>query len=393
MSSDKLWTEDLYQLFTSLDIIPTSDMSIESKMNALTRLVILSSLVMALFNPILGIVMFFVCIIVIIAVYSANKEGYEDFPITSKRFCNDAVPIAPNDPDYVSLNQHLVGPANPKTLIPPTIAVPSHDLSVWKENDLVKHSAINAQTNFDLNRSGYTMDTFMPSKCTICNYIPCMCHVSKKINKLSYKDKLLTQTIQPGVYQKSYVGEPINNNIGITFTQPFVPTVVDETPTSIKFTQYNPSDIHRIPSYIASEIPSDDVKITLTPNPHQPVVEQTIEQTQNNVYDPRFTGYGTSYRGYTDELTGQAKFFYKDVDAVIRPNYIVRSNVDVFPWADHYGPDKKNYAADEIRTLANNAFHDSAIKFRTDLQERLMRKRNAEMWQCRAFPKSTQPQI
>ena len=362
MNSDKLWTEDLSQLFTSIDIVPTGEMTIEAKMNALTRLVILSSFVMALFNPIFGIVIFFICIVVIITVYSAKKEGYEEFSITSKRFCNDDVPIVPNDPNYISLNQKLAGPANPKTLIPPIIAPPSHDLNIWKENGLVKHSAINDQTNFDLYRSGYTVNTLTPSRCTTGNYLP--------VHEESYKDRLLTQTIQPGVYQKSYVGEPINNNIGITYTQPFVPTVVDETPTSIKFTQYNPDDIRRIPSYIASEIPS---------------------QTQNNVYDPRFTGYGTSYRGYTDDFTGQAKFFYKDVDSVIRPNYIVRSNVDAFPWADHYGPDKQNCAADEVRTLANNAFHDSALKFRTELQERLMRKRNAEMWQRRAFPKSTQP--
>lgn len=373
-SGDKLWTEDLGQLFSSSSIVPTSDMTLEAKMNALTRLALVSSLVMALFNLTLGIVMLFISIIVIVAVYSAKKEGYED-PVM---FCNDAVPITPNDPTFVSLNQRLVGPANPKTLIPPFCAAPSHDLSVWKENNLVQHSAINAQTNFDLNRSGYSSSySSMPSKCTTCHYVPCMCHVHKKFaaeDPAAYRDRLLTQTLQPGVYQKSYVGEPINTNLGITLTQPFAPTAVEETPESIKFIQYQPASYERVTTLASSSPP------------------QQQPQTQDNVYDPRFTGYGTSYRGYTDDLTGQAKFFYKDVDTVIRPNYIVRSHVDIFPWADRYGPREEKKEECDIRTLANQSFHDSTLTFRTELQERQMRKRNAEMWQRRAFPKSTQPQ-
>lgn len=393
MNSDKLWTEDLNQLFSSYDIIPTNDMSVEVKMNSLTRLVIIVSAVLALFEPIMAVIMFFICIIVIIAIYSANKEGYEDFPITSKRFCNDATPITPNDPTFISLNQQLVGHANPKTTIPPFIAAPSHDLSSWRENDLVNHSSINIQSNFDIEKSGYTSDTYLPSKCNNCNYTPCMCYV-KNLPIESYKDKLLTQNIQPGVYQKSYVGEPTNSNIGISFTQPFVPTVVDETPNTIKFTQFSPDQVNRIPEYYANDIGTPQTKDNVYDlRSSDPIMNKEIEQTKDNVYDPRFTGYGTSYRGYTDKLTGQAKFFYNDVDSVIRPNYIVRSKIDTFPWADHYGPDKENLSVTDIRTLANNTFHDSALKFRTDLQERLMRKRNAEMWQRRAFPKSIQPQL
>lgn len=379
MNRDKLWTEDIGQLFSSLDIVPTNDMSIETKMNTLTRLAVIMSIVMALSDPSLGLAIFFISLIIIITVYSANKEGYEDFPITSNRFCRDDVPLTFNDPDYVSPNQRLVGPPNPKTLVPPTIASPSHDLDAWKVNDMVNHSSVNVRSNFDLGRSGYaaTNNSFLtPSKCEKCNYIPCMCHVTRKINRgneESYKDLLLTQTIQPGVFQKSYACEPINSNIGITFNQQFPSTVVEETPTSIKFIEYDsPRGAERGAVHGVCGINDE------------------FEQTQNNAYDPRFTGYGTSYRGYTDELTGQAKFFYKDVEAVTRPNFIIRSNVDVFPWADHYGPDKENNCnAENSRTLANNAFHESALKFRTEMQERLMRKRNAEMPQRRAFPKFT----
>ena len=34
------------------------------------------------------------------------------------RWCDDDVPLNPNDPGYMSINQKLAGGPNPKTLIP-----------------------------------------------------------------------------------------------------------------------------------------------------------------------------------------------------------------------------------------------------------------------------------
>ena len=183
------------------------------------------------------------------------------------------------------------------------------------------------------------------------------------------RDNIITQTLQPGVFQKSHIGEPIQSNIGISYTQEWGPTEVQETNNMIKYTMRDPKNT------------------IITPQ----IKEEIIGQDHANVYDPRFTGYGTSYRSYTDQLTGRPKFFYDDVDAITMPNYVTRSKVDVFPWANTYGPDKMMSASDgdEYRQLANNAFTDSALTFRTELQERLMRKRNAELWQRRVAPIST----
>jgi hypothetical protein len=183
------------------------------------------------------------------------------------------------------------------------------------------------------------------------------------------RDNILTQTLQPGVFQKSHIGEPIQSNIGISYTQAWGPTEVQETNDMIKYTMRDPKNT------------------TITPQ----IKEKVIGQDHANVYDPRFTGYGTSYRSYTDQLTGRPKFFYDDVDAITMPNYVTRSKVDVFPWANTYGPDKMMSQCEgaEYRQLANNAFADSTLTFRTELQERLMRKRNAELWQRRAAPIST----
>ncbi len=183
------------------------------------------------------------------------------------------------------------------------------------------------------------------------------------------RDNIITQTLQPGVFQKSHIGEPIQSNIGISYTQAWGPTKVQETNDMIKYTMCDPKNT------------------TITPQ----TKENVIGQDHANVYDPRLTGYGTSYRSYTDQLTGRPQFFYDDVDAITMPNYVTRSKVDVFPWANTYGPDKMMSQCEgaEYRQLANNAFTDSTLTFRTELQERLMRKRNAELWQRRAAPIST----
>ena len=65
--------------------------------------------------------------------------------------------------------------------------------------------------------------------------------------------------------------------------------------------------------------------------------QKELTAKEDNVYDPRLTGYGTSYRSYTDDNLGQTRFYYDDIDAVRMPNYIVKSNIDREPFADHYG--------------------------------------------------------
>jgi hypothetical protein len=76
------------------------------------------------------------------------------------------------------------------------------------------------------------------------------------------------------------------------------------------------------------------------------------------------------------------------------PNFIARNNVDAFSWAPQYGSGINGQlgnitSGDGYKQMANNSFLDSTIKMRTELQERLLRKRNAELWQQRAYPKHT----
>ena len=147
---------------------------------------------------------------------------------------------------------------------------------------------------------------------------------------------------------------------------------------------------------------SRDEREALTFTEHDPRVFQPkivprgpdMSVTEANVYDPRFSGYGTSYRAYTDKNVGQTRFYYDDINSVRMPNYVVRSNIDHLNYADTYGPlhDNNMYGnpnTNSIRTLAQDSFLRASLDHRDDLMERLMRKRNAEMWQVRKYPKST----
>ena len=189
-----------------------------------------------------------------------------------------------------------------------------------------------------------------------------------------YNKNTFTQIIQPGVYTRNEVNEPINSNMGISFTQQFEPLTSSTDPVTgdIMYTEHDPRIIDT--DIFTKQLPRVE-----------------IEPTESNIYDPRFSGYGTSYRSYTDDNLGQTRFYYDDVNAIRMPNYIVRSDIDREQFADKYGPIPEgdefgNSNNPIIRGLANNAFLDNALEFRTDLQERLMRKHNARAWQQRQMP-------
>ena len=189
-----------------------------------------------------------------------------------------------------------------------------------------------------------------------------------------YNKNLFTQIIEPGVYSINQVNEPINSNIGISFTQQFEPMTYSNTQDGILYTEHDP----RIMEPLPEEVPVETVN-------------------EANVYDPRFTGYGTSYRSYIDKQLGQPRFIYDDVNAIRMPNYLVRSKIDFEPYADSYGPMKAgqpdgNNLTANIREMAQDSWIKNSNQFRDDIMVSAMRKRNGEMWQNRMYPKSTSGQ-
>lgn len=360
---------------------------------------------------------------------------------TSNRFCNDCVEIIP-DSRYVSSNQALVGGANPKTLIPPIVAPPIADETYWRSNEFVYPNAINDVGVTDLYASGYLtnsegtpktsirvdqkytprygIEKFRTSvikrnvcgrcgwkdcncknpctrcqkrKCrcrkypgdilTTCNYDPTLLRSNLPTNRPvgkcqqnpvfdRYNDQLATQIIQPGVYAKAQVLDPINSNMGISFTQQFQPIEVQE-------------DCSGNTIFVTKDPRLTDVT-------HGVPLEKISDPTRYDVYDPRGSGYGTSYRAYLDPLLGQTKFYYDDIDAVRQGNFLIRSDIDHLPSSSQgLGPMKDleflQANSDNSRYLAHKSFLDNSLQHRTDIQERLMRKYNNTI----AYQRRTHP--
>jgi len=199
------------------------------------------------------------------------------------------------------------------------------------------------------------------------NYPSTECQRSRDM--ADYNLDLYTQTLQPGVYSRNQVNEPVNSNLGISFTQQLEPVTIRESDdgNEVMFTRHDP----RIMGEIIEE-PEEEI-----PGPA-------------NVYDPRLNGYSSSARAYPNDLLGRVDYFYDDINSVRQPNYIVRSKVDIYKPADMYGPAQTEagcpYTAD-IHGIMNNQEMKSTLEFRTGMSESYMRKFGAgTMGQRRAMP-------
>ena len=187
-----------------------------------------------------------------------------------------------------------------------------------------------------------------------------------------YNKQIFTQHVGSDDYSFNQINEPINSNIGISFQQQLQPTTVKKNKNgTLLYTEHDPRIIE-----------------PLTKKPE--VFFDSINES--NVYDPRFTGYGTSYRSYNNTLLGQPRFMYDDINAVRMPNYISRSNIDFENFADSYGSLQNNTRngnenTSSIRHLANESWLNNSLAYRNSLSHSLMRKINAEKWQNRIAPK------
>lgn len=192
---------------------------------------------------------------------------------------------------------------------------------------------------------------------------------SQSENLTEFNRNLHTQIVTPGVYSKNNVNNPVNNNMGISFQQQFEPVSCNRDDKGLTYTLHDPRVVEPV-----------NVAPPKKPTPNYA-----------NVFDPRFYGYGTSYRTYTDPMLGQTKFLYDDVNAVRMPNYVTRSKIDFLPYADTYdtqqpGEEHGNPHNAHIRTLVQDSWLKNSIDFRNDLTERRMRKINAEAWRRKQAP-------
>lgn len=76
---DPFWTENICSLFTSLNIFPTASMTKNQKLNAMTRLVLLLSIVFLLIKPQISVAIFVGGLILILILKNVNSPCLEGF--------------------------------------------------------------------------------------------------------------------------------------------------------------------------------------------------------------------------------------------------------------------------------------------------------------------------
>lgn len=195
------------------------------------------------------------------------------------------------------------------------------------------------------------------------------CELNNNLN--CYNKMLYSGNLQPDTYTKSNIIEPINANIGISYTQQTPPITVEKDCDGKTFV-YNDPKLEKIENKKREE-----------------KFKNLIDRS--DIYDPRFFGYGTSYRGYIDKDLGQPRYYYDDIDAHTKGNYIIKSDIDFARFSQSSGPYEPLDGTEEsnMRRMANDAFLDSTLEFRNSLQESLMRKSTQREWQLKKYPKHT----
>ena len=333
--------------------------------------------------------------------------------INSKRFCNDGVSLENTIMKKKTINQRMIegnGP-HPLTMVPPPIIAPSHDIIHWRTSDCVTNSAINS------SRCVYQRSELSDPVIVEPSGIP-----PPRVITTDWSTNVFTQLIQPNIFTRNEIIEPISTNYGISATIPMGNSVAykngNETMIIEKYPQ---SPVWREP--IITIPGSNNYFLKKRDIIHQPqgiiyqpqgIIHQPqgiIYQPQgiipqgnhpqgvdvaaggspnsNNVYDPRSGGYGDSNRGMIEPVTGQPRWNYTDIDSVLRPNFISRNKIDMLPNAPTYGRMKPVLEGQAARQQAHDAFLNSQLQFRTELQHSLgsagRNKRQAE----KLFPKHT----
>lgn len=483
----KFWLENPQSLLTDYRLIPVQGMEMEGRLNTITRLVVMTSVILYVLGFKESILFLLLTLTLIIILYYLEKGKMatttENFSYKQKGngqsaldnlerrvlekqrisnaisqksglYCNDSFEVNFDD-RFVSENHQLAGKPNPKTLVQPIMPHRAYDWTVWRNNDYNNFSSqINNRTRQHLYDNGYLEQTpdcggnndclslkyagpseYMPlpprktaiqegfesamnkrqppvntkpqyqenydenpyqyssfdegnntniragDLNTACGYRPENSKYNMPVNYPSstmqrtkelsdYNKNIFTQHAGEDIYQYNQINEPDNWNIGISFNQQFPPTTLEVDKKGFHFQEHDPRTF---------KVPNGTI-----------IDPFEMEPRPDDVYDPRQTGYGANYRTYVDPLTGQPRFYYDDVTAVRRSNYITRNKIDHIPNLNQTGVMKPNQdiftTAAEIRKLANDNFTDSMITQRVELQQRLMRKRNSDWWQRKVAP-------
>ncbi len=186
---------------------------------------------------------------------------------------------------------------------------------------------------------------------------------------------------------------PINANIGISYNPDIPPMILDQTITP--YGRVEPL-FHSIDPQLIRDGGLSDVRKAQLPRrtswsaKHSGFEAQDGTVNFEDIYDPRFNGYGDPYRSYQETNSGTTQYYYGDVDRFRDPNFGGRSRVDFIEYTDPMGKVIPEYdrkvGLNDIKSTVHSQYDSDAIYQREDLMSKLMRKRNTELWQLRKMP-------
>jgi hypothetical protein len=312
-----------------------------------------------------------------------ERYNYQDIPQQQQTLLK-YIPLKGNDdmserrPEITLANNEQVAGFLPNEMIEQTVFM---DQKQMMKDNRMKNRAAHMYT---INPDALPPQNLLINKTPISMYGPGMVNVPERTK--------YTQNIQPNIYSFSDTAEPINANMGISYNPDLPPRVVDQV------AMYDGAYplYHRIDPQLVREGGIPKGRLEEMPRRTQWSAKyntyDTIDGSINfeDIYDPRFTGYGDEYRSYVDVNLGNVQYYYSDIDAYRDPNFGTRSKVDFIDFVDPMGRVKPEYSRDvglnDVKSTVQNQYDADSIYFREDLMERLMRKRNQELWQLRAAP-------
>lgn len=329
-----------------------------------------------------------------------NSTNYEKRRIPE---IERAAPYATNPREVTMMDRKAYLQRNPKlnyTMLSQG-AEEGREPSVWEHETYKTRRNPDQPVNWQVaNNSNNDQSTCPSGKCT-----PLTGLLLPETSTMVYTDEFLNQpnahlflqNIQPNIYSYAVDVTPINSLAsGITYTPQIPPKFRDQV--------YNSKDNKTYPIYTRVDpqlIRDQGVPARLLEQPVRNDWSADYSSWQaapgsvnyEDIYDPRFTGYGDPYRSYVDVNLGNVNYYYGDIDAYRYPNFVTRSKVDFIEYTDPMGRVKPEYqrlaGVNDTRPFVDNQFMSDSSYFRENIMESQMRKRNAELWQLRYAPLSS----
>lgn len=395
--TEKLWIDDINSLFKNWDIFPTANMTKEEKLNAITRLIFITSLIFLIVGKKdISLYILLIGLIIIIVVYTQNKDTIEGFDtdISSTLYpypaaATPTTTVTPTTcnityyPTYVDSERRELPVSrgqNPRTLISPPLVPPIADLDAWKSSEWTTHSHINSRVvQFEDNNEPCDKPTYLTSFEPDYSNNPCYQRFSKSaISEPFIKEPFISE-LQPGVLVSTR-DKPVLSNEGLTEDEPqgvttlYTPLINGRPRDNLQIYVEDPGDDEEQDFH--DEYPELDRAYGLPLRyTRERLPKRFGEWAPRNTFIPGVQGQGCL--GVVGSESVRERSGAKEMS-----RYFAKNKLDMFD-VDQTAP------LAEVHADAVQMQIEVTNRFRANLQASLMRKRNAEQWMQKQYPIDT----